>query len=48
VPVKGHPNKKRIKKTIVKETLKGLKQILIKRSYLPLDKYYSLILKYIY
>jgi hypothetical protein len=48
VPVEEHPNKKRIKKTIVKETLKGLKQILAKRSCLPLSKYYSLILKYIY
>ena len=48
MPVKEHLNKKRIKKTIVKETLKGLKQILAKRGCLPLNKYYSLILKYIY
>jgi hypothetical protein len=48
VLVKGHPNKKRIKKTIVKETLKGFKQILAKRDCLSLGKYYSLILKYIY
>jgi hypothetical protein len=48
VPVKEHPNKKRIKKIIVKETPKGLKQILVKRDYLSLSKYYSLILKYIY
>jgi hypothetical protein len=46
--VKEHLNKKRIKKTIVKETLKGLKQILVKKGCLSLDKYYSLILKYIY
>jgi hypothetical protein len=48
VPVKEHPNKKRIKKTIVKKTPKGLKQILAKRGCLSLGKYYSLILKYIY
>jgi hypothetical protein len=48
VLVEGHPNKKRIKKTIVKKTPKGLKQILAKRGCLPLSKYYSLILKYIY
>jgi hypothetical protein len=46
--VKEHPNKKRIKKTIVEKTLKGLKQILAKRDCLSLGKYYSLILKYIY
>jgi hypothetical protein len=46
--VKRHLNKKRIKKTIIKETLKGLKQILVKKGCLLLSKYYSLILKYIY
>jgi hypothetical protein len=48
MPVKRHPNKKRIKKTIIKETPKGLKQILAKKGCLFLGKYYSLILKYIY
>jgi hypothetical protein len=31
VPVKGHPNKKRVKKTIIEEILKRIKQILAKR-----------------
>jgi hypothetical protein len=31
VPVKGHPNKKRVKKTIIKEILKGIKQILAEK-----------------
>jgi hypothetical protein len=31
VLVKGHPNKKRVKKTIIKEILKGIKQILAER-----------------
>ncbi|KAL5325181.1 hypothetical protein ACEPPN_006304 [Leptodophora sp. 'Broadleaf-Isolate-01'] len=36
VLVEGHFNKKRVKKTIVEETLKGLKQILAERGCLPL------------
>jgi hypothetical protein len=31
VLVKGHLNKKRVKKTIIKEILKGIKQILTER-----------------
>jgi hypothetical protein len=35
VLVEGHPNKKRVKKTIIEEILKGIKQILAERECLP-------------
>jgi len=35
VLVKGHPNKKRVKKTIIEEIPKGIKQILAERGCLP-------------
>jgi len=38
VAIKGHPNKKRVKKTVIKEVPKGIRAILAERGYLPIGK----------
>ena len=38
VAIEGHPNKKRVKKTVIKEVPKGIRAILAKRDYLSIGK----------
>ena len=38
VAIEGHPNKKRVKKTITKEVPKGIRAILAERGCLPIGK----------
>jgi hypothetical protein len=38
VAINGHLNKKRVKKTVIKKVLKGIKAILAKRGCLLTDK----------
>ena len=40
MPVEGHPNKKRVKQTIIVEVPKGIKAILQERGCFPLGKYF--------
>jgi hypothetical protein len=38
VAIKGHPNKKRVKKTVIEEVPKGIRVILAERGCLPIGK----------
>jgi hypothetical protein len=38
VVIEGHPNKKRVKKTVIEEVPKGIRAILAERGCLPIGK----------